>query len=103
MNLPAILFGGILASTIGLLFHLIRGGSVRRMMLYLITGWIGFTVGHQLGTMTGTTLLRIGAINFLTAALGALLSLILLEILAPASSFKEGIGPGGPQEPLGRR
>ena len=102
MNLPAILFGGILASMIGLVFHLIRGGSVRRMMLYLITGWIGFIVGHQLGTMTGTTLLRIGAINLLTAALGALLSLILLEILAPTSNIRDG-APGGPQQPLGRR
>lgn len=101
MNLPAILLGWILASLIGLAFHLIRGGSLRRIVLYLLTAWLGFAVGHLLGSFTGTTLLRLGAINMFSATIGAALSLILFEVLSPEDKSPDGRA-GGPG-PLGPR
>ena len=90
MNLPAILFGWLLASIIGFTFHLVRGGTLRRIALYLITSWLGFALGQQLGAMTGTTLLRLGAINLFTAGLGAVLALLLLEVLSPKDEARRG-------------
>jgi uncharacterized membrane protein YeaQ/YmgE (transglycosylase-associated protein family) len=103
MNVPALLFGWLIASLIGLLFHLIRGGSLRRLLLYLISAWLGFALGHQLGALTGLTLIRLGAINLFSAVLGSAIALALFEILSPQTGNKK---PGaGDERPnlFGRR
>lgn len=96
MNLPALVFGLLIASGIGLAYHLIRGGSLRRMLLYLLSGWIGFAAGQLAGEWLGWHLLRLGALNLFAATLGALLSLLLTDNLAPeqhAASRPTGLGP----------
>ncbi|MGA9533000.1 MAG: hypothetical protein WBR18_09815 [Anaerolineales bacterium] len=97
MNIPAIVFGWLLASLVGLGFHLIRGGPLTRMALYMVSAWLGFGIGHFSGQWLHVTVLRVGAINFLTALIGALLALLLTDVLSPTEPPTAG---GKPPKPL---
>lgn len=83
MNLPAILFGFLLASAVGLSFHLLRGGPWSRLGLYLLAAWIGFAIGHQLATWFDWAWIRIGSLNLLAALFGAGLALVAADFLVP--------------------
>jgi hypothetical protein len=97
MNVPAILFGWLLATAIGLVFHFIRGGSLARMGSYIVSAWLGFGIGHFSGEWLHITVFRLGAINLLTAIIGALLALLLTDVLSPTSAPSAG---GKPPKPL---
>ena len=77
MTLQAVLLGFMVATLYGAGFHLIRGGSLWRLGLYLIFAWIGFWGGHYLGNVLGWTFIRIGALNFGMATLTSILFLLL--------------------------
>lgn len=86
VNLPAFLFGFLLATSAGLGYHLVRGGPLSRLALYLASAWIAFAAGHVVGGWLGLTLLRLGAINLFSAALATLLALVLADVLAPPTA-----------------
>jgi hypothetical protein len=77
MTLPAFLFGLLLATLIAAIFHLVRGGNLGNLIVYIIFGWIGFWLGHLLGESVGWKFLRLGPINLGVAILGCLFFLIL--------------------------
>ena len=52
MTLPAFILGVALSTLIGAAFHFWRGGSLGRLLLYLVLGWVGFWIGH--GTIPQT-------------------------------------------------
>lgn len=83
MNLPAIVLGLLIASAAGLLYHLVRGGPLARMALYVASAWIAFGAGHAVGDWLGLSLLRLGALNLFPALLATLLALLLTDALAP--------------------
>lgn len=82
MNAPAAFLGLLIASGLGFLFHLLRGGRLARLGLYLGTSWVGFFAGHFVGEWWAWRTLRVGAINLFAALLGAVLGLIVASILA---------------------
>ncbi|MCS7072222.1 MAG: hypothetical protein NZM00_12000 [Anaerolinea sp.] len=57
------------------------GGDARRLALYLLAGWLGFTVGQVLGTALGITLFQIGPLKTAAAITGALIALLAAYIL----------------------
>lgn len=71
-----LILGFLLSTAYGAAFHLILGGSVRRMLLYLLAGWFGFALGHALGDWFHVEILKLGAINLLSASAGAWLALV---------------------------
>jgi hypothetical protein len=75
MTTPTLLLGFALATMYGAGFHLWQGGSARRLALYLLSGWLGFVLGHFLGDALGLRLLAIGTLNWLTATLGSVVAL----------------------------
>ena len=44
MTLPGILIGIVISSLYGSAFHLLRGGGLGRVLLYIIMAWVGFLV-----------------------------------------------------------
>jgi hypothetical protein len=66
----------------GALFHLWRGGSGGRLLLYLMASWLGFSVGHQVSPMIGVSIFSVGPLNVGLATLGAILALIIAGWLA---------------------
>ncbi len=69
MTLPAFLFFSLLGLLYGTLFHLWRGGSAGRLLLYVLLSWCGFWIGHALGAYLGWTFLRVGPVNLGMASL----------------------------------
>jgi hypothetical protein len=83
MTLAGLIFGFLIASGLGLLYHLVRGGRLMRLFLYLATAWISFFSGHFVGEWFGLSIFRFGSLNLLTALLGTILGLFLANLLAP--------------------
>ncbi len=82
MTLPAILFSLVIASLYGAVYHLIRGGSIWRLFLYLSLSLFGFTAGHLIGLWRGWVLLPIGPINLGLSSLGSIVILVLGDWLS---------------------
>lgn len=78
---PTIVFGFVVATFYGTVFHLISGGDARRLALFLVASWVGFALGHIAGDLFGINILDIGALHMLNATIGALLALVLVRIL----------------------
>ncbi len=81
---PPIVFGFILATLYGALFHLIVGGDARRLALFLLAGWLGFLLGQMLGAAFNVQVLDIGSIHTLTATVGAWLALLAARLFTGA-------------------
>jgi hypothetical protein len=76
MPAPTFVFGFIVATLLGASFHLIFGGDARRLALFLLSGWAGFSLGHLAGGVLNMGIMNVGALHFLPAmffALGAVL------------------------------
>ncbi len=78
---PSFTFGFILATLFGAVFHLVVGGDVRRLALFLLAGWIGFSLGHLLGGRFDINILNIGPMRVFTASIGAVTALLAAYIL----------------------
>lgn len=81
MTLPMLFLAFALSTLYGAGFHLWQGGGSRRLLLYLLAGWLGFALGHLLGDWLGMRLLMIGALNALPATLGSGIALFAARFL----------------------
>ena len=77
MTIQSILLGFLLATLYGAAFHLWKGGSLWRMVLYLMFAWGGFWIGHFVANALGWNFLRVGSLN---VGLGTMTSLLVLGI-----------------------
>lgn len=82
MTLPTLLLAFTLSTLYGAGFHLWQGGGARRLALYLLAGWLGFALGHFIGDALGLNVLKVGALNVLSATLGSLVALLAARWLA---------------------
>lgn len=71
----------LLATAYGAAFHLIMGGPLRHVLVFIIAAWIGFTAGHFLGDFLNVDILDLGAINLFSASAGAWLALFVTWLL----------------------
>jgi hypothetical protein len=71
-----LVLGFLLATAYGTGFHVILGGPARRIVLYVLAAWAGFTIGHFLGDFFDITALTLGAVHLFSASLGAWIALI---------------------------
>lgn len=65
----------------GLGFHVVMGGDARRMVLFIVTSWLGFLLGQYIGGHVDIALLKIGVIHLLPASAGAVALLIFAHVL----------------------
>lgn len=77
VTLPAILFGGLIATFLGTAFHLIRGGGFGQLFIYILLSWIGFWGGHFLSEQLDFSLINLGSLNLGTAILASILLMII--------------------------
>ena len=77
-----LVLGFLLATAYGAAFHLIIGGRPRKILLYILAAWVGFTIGQFVGDVIGVDVFQLGAINLLSASLGAWIALILSWFLS---------------------
>ena len=57
------------------------GGDVRRLALFLLTGWLGFILGHLAGVFLDVNIWNVGTLRFLPATFGAFIMLIFAQSL----------------------
>ena len=81
MPAPNTTLAFILATLYGAAFHLIMGGDARRLALFLLSGWVGFTLGHLLGVAFEIDILNIGTLRIVSASLGAIIALVVAHVL----------------------
>jgi len=81
MTLETWLLAFALATIYGAGFHFWQGGSARRLALYLLAGWLGFTIGHFAGDALDIHLLQIGGMNAFAATVGSLIALAAARML----------------------
>ncbi len=93
MSLPSAYLGFLIATLLGFAFHALRGGTLGRLLLYLVTAWIAFFLGHAVASLTGWETGRLGSLNLLPAVIATLIGLTAAALL---------IGPhGGGARPSG--
>ncbi len=82
MTFPAVVFSFFIAMMFGSLLHVWRGGSLGRLVLYLVFSLIGFFAGHFLAGLLGIEFLDLGTIHLGMGILGSLLLLALVYWLS---------------------
>lgn len=82
MTLPVILFGIVLSTTYGTAFHFWKGGSLKKLVLFVLLAWLGFWVGHYIGGKLGWNYGAIGPLNTGMATVGSLIFLLVGEWLS---------------------
>ena len=75
MTIPGLLFGFLISSLFGLLFHFWRGGNGGRLILYLFFAWIGFWIGHTVGNYFDWTFFSLGVLRLGMATVGSIVVL----------------------------
>jgi hypothetical protein len=86
MTLPTILFALLIALFYGALYHLVRGGSLWRLLLFIALSIVGFSIGHLIGLWRGWVWIPIGSINLGLSSIGSFLMLILGDWLTQIES-----------------
>ena len=81
MTFPAILFGIVLSTAYGTAFHFWKGGSLKKLLLYIVLAWLGFWTGHIVGGLIGWSFAAVGPINTGLATIGSALFLFVGEWL----------------------
>ncbi len=82
MTVPSTVLAFLIASALGLGFHIILGGPSGRIFLYLATAWVSFAIGQSLSSILGWSVLRLGSLNLLPAVLATIVGLITASLLA---------------------
>jgi hypothetical protein len=90
MTFPAFLLGFFIAGLMAAVFHLVRGGSLGRLIILLVAGEISFWFGHMVGNILGFTFLSVGPIRLGMAILTAILGLVGATWLSEITPYPEG-------------
>jgi hypothetical protein len=75
MTLPSMLLGVVISSLYGATFHLLRGGNLGRLILYIILAWVGFWIGHFAAGVLDWPFWSIGELH---VGLGTVVSVLFL-------------------------
>ncbi|MGB9798599.1 MAG: hypothetical protein ACPLUL_00700 [Thermanaerothrix sp.] len=90
MTFQSVILGACVATLLGALFHLWRGGNWVHLVVYLIAANLGFWVGHWMAGVLSWNAGRIGPLNLTGAAVGSILFLLIAYWLARVDSHKGG-------------
>jgi hypothetical protein len=77
MNIVTIIFGWLMATLLGAIFHLWRDGGFWKLLLYLGLSWAGFWLGNWAAGTWGATFLVVGGLNLGLALIGGLIFLFV--------------------------
>jgi hypothetical protein len=71
MTIPVLLFALLIALLCGVLFHILRGGSGWRLLLYFGLSILGFAIGQWISVWRGWHLLMFGALDIGMGVIGS--------------------------------
>ncbi len=76
MSLPVFLLGMILATLYGAAFHVWRGGSGWRLLVFVLLSLSGFWLGHLIATTFAWNFVQVGTLQVGSATGGSLFFLL---------------------------
>jgi hypothetical protein len=76
---PALMLAALLSTAYAALFHLLRGGALRRLGLLLIASWVGFGLGQAAGALIAWNGAMIGEIHLIEATIGSGIGLVVVS------------------------
>ncbi len=79
MTIPTLVFALLIASLYGALYHLIRGGGLGRLILFIFFSWLGFTLGHSVGIWQEWLFIPMGQLNLGMSTFGSVVLLIIAD------------------------
>jgi hypothetical protein len=82
MTLPALLLALLFALLIGALYHLLRGGGIGHLLLFLGLSVLGFGSGHLLSLWLNWDFLPLGQINIGLSSVGSIIFLVIGDWLS---------------------
>ena len=77
VTLPAFIFGGVIATLYGTAFHLIRGGGLGQLFIYILLSWIGFWAGQFIAEQLNWSFLNLGPLHLGIATISSLILMII--------------------------
>jgi uncharacterized membrane protein YeaQ/YmgE (transglycosylase-associated protein family) len=77
MTLPSFLFGMLIATLFGAVFHFWKRGSFGRLLLYILLSWLGFWAGHFIANRLNLSFDSLGPIHLGAAVAGSILFLLV--------------------------
>jgi hypothetical protein len=78
---PYLLLSFLLGGSYGALFHFWQGKTIRDLVIYFLTGIIGFGLGQALGNLLEWNIFLIGPLHIVEATLVSWLSLFIMKWL----------------------
>ncbi len=90
MPLNTILFGVLLSTLYGGLYHLVRGGRARKLLLFVALAWAGFWLGDTVGWLMKWTFGAVGMMNVGMGTIGAFLFLMVGDLVGMLLARKSG-------------
>lgn len=78
---PYLLLSFLLGGLYGVLFHLWRGKNIRDLIIYFLTGIIGFLVGQGVGNLLQLDIFLIGPLYIIEATAVSWTSLFIMNWL----------------------
>ena len=76
---PYLLLSFLLGGIYGALFHFWQGKTIRDLIIYFLTGIIGFGLGQALGNLLGLDVFLIGPVHIVEASVVSWLGLFLMK------------------------
>lgn len=89
LTFPMILLGIVISTIYGTAFHMIKGGRLSHILLFVLLSWLGFWIGHAAGAQLGWDFAAVGQINLGMATLGSLVFLLVGEWLSRVEISKK--------------
>jgi uncharacterized membrane protein YjjP (DUF1212 family) len=80
---PYLLVATMVGATYGVLFHLWRGKTIRDLIIYFLTGILGFIIGQVLGTVLGLNFLLVGQIHLVAGTVASWGLLFFMQWFKP--------------------
>ena len=89
MTIPALLVALLFVLLYGAIYHLLRGGGIGYLLLYLCLSALGFGGGHLLSLWLNWDFFPLGQINLGLSSVGSLLILIIGDWLSRIEASPE--------------
>ena len=73
ITIPTFIFGALIALLYGAFFHLLVGGSLGILMVYLFASFLGFWLGNYFGNQLQISIITLGPLNLGLGLIGSTL------------------------------
>ena len=78
---PQLILAVVIASIYAALYNLVRNGTLRDLLFYLVAAWVGFGLGQIGGLLLGMDWLMVGSLYVFEGTLLSWLMLLLMSWL----------------------